>query len=166
VAYILLSPRDRASYQKDPSALQQVLNTFVYLKPEAVQQKNEGVSAKQDAPKVIETDDMKLAMKADENETAGKYDEALKLYAEAIDLKRSSCAVRVSQSRHVVFTGQSLRKIDNRELPICNVRSMTSRLPFVSAQLPKEELNRGLEKVTARANLEEATKLLASETHD
>jgi hypothetical protein len=32
-----------------------------------------------DVPKVIETDDMKLAMKASELGKAGKYDEALKL---------------------------------------------------------------------------------------
>ena len=36
---------------------------------------------------MIETEDMKLAMKASKLETAGKYDEALKLYAQAIDLK-------------------------------------------------------------------------------
>ena len=38
-----------------------------------------GGSAKPDTPKVIETEDMKLAMKA----AAGKYDEALKLYEQA-----------------------------------------------------------------------------------
>ena len=36
---------------------------------------------------MIETGDMKLAMKAGKLETAGKYDEALKVYAQAIDLK-------------------------------------------------------------------------------
>ncbi len=33
VAYIVLSSRDRASYQKDSGALQEVLKTFVYLEP-------------------------------------------------------------------------------------------------------------------------------------
>jgi tetratricopeptide (TPR) repeat protein len=88
VAYIVLSSRDHASYQKDFPALQQVLKSFMYLKPDIPsQEKNEGLSAKQDGPKVIGTDDMKLAMKAGELETAKKYDEALKVYAEAIDMK-------------------------------------------------------------------------------
>src|SRR5213079_3612724 len=87
VAYIVLSSRDHASYQKDSGALQQVLKTFAYLKPETAQHKDQELTVKQDAPKVIETDDMKVAMKAGELETAGKYDEALKLYAQAIDLK-------------------------------------------------------------------------------
>src|SRR6266487_6311673 len=51
------------------------------------QERSHSGSAKQDAPKVIETEDMKLAMKAGKLETAGKYDEALKLYAQAIDLR-------------------------------------------------------------------------------
>jgi len=33
VAYIVLSSRDRASYQRDSGALQEVLKTFVYLEP-------------------------------------------------------------------------------------------------------------------------------------
>ena len=44
-------------------------------------------SANQSAPKVIETDDMKLAIRAGKLERAGKYDEALKAYGQAIDLK-------------------------------------------------------------------------------
>lgn len=51
------------------------------------QESSRGGRAKQAAPKVVETEDMKLAMKASKLQTAGKYDEALKLYARAIDLK-------------------------------------------------------------------------------
>jgi len=40
VAYIVLSSRDHASYQKDSGALQQVLKTFTYL-PMAVAPKSE-----------------------------------------------------------------------------------------------------------------------------
>jgi hypothetical protein len=36
VAYIVLSSRDHASYQKDSGALQEVLKTFVYLEPKSV----------------------------------------------------------------------------------------------------------------------------------
>src|SRR5207245_576964 len=43
-------------------------------------------SAKQDSPRVIQTEDMKLAMRASQLEAAGKYDEALKLYGQAIAL--------------------------------------------------------------------------------
>jgi hypothetical protein len=57
---------------------------LLFCPPGFAQESSRGGSAKQDAPKVIETEDMKLAMKAGKLETAGKYDEALKLYAQAI----------------------------------------------------------------------------------
>jgi hypothetical protein len=38
VAYIVLSSRDHASYQKDSSALQEVLKTFIYLQPKSDQE--------------------------------------------------------------------------------------------------------------------------------
>jgi tetratricopeptide (TPR) repeat protein len=60
---------------------------LLFCPPGFAQESSRGGSAKQDAPKVIETEDMKLAMKAGKLETAGKYDEALKVYAQAIDLK-------------------------------------------------------------------------------
>src|SRR5690349_6619227 len=46
--------------------------------PSFAQERSGRQSTKQDAPKVIATDDMKLAMKAGKLEAAGKYDEALK----------------------------------------------------------------------------------------
>jgi tetratricopeptide (TPR) repeat protein len=60
---------------------------LLFCPPSFAQESPRGKSAKQDAPKVIATKDMKLAMKAGNLETAGKYDEALKVYAQAIDLK-------------------------------------------------------------------------------
>src|SRR6266496_5144493 len=45
IAYIVLSSRDRASYQKDSGALQQVLNTFVYLELKAESSSPPAVSA-------------------------------------------------------------------------------------------------------------------------
>jgi len=102
------------------------------------QESSRGGSAKQDAPKVIETDDMKLAMKAGKLQTAGKYDEALKLYAQAINLKGRFTPF-VYHNRGMLYLHRArASQIDNRELPICNTRSMTSRLPFVSAQLPRK----------------------------
>lgn len=44
VAYIVLTSRDRANYQKDSGALQQVLKTFTYIEPEKVPHKDEGAS--------------------------------------------------------------------------------------------------------------------------
>ena len=40
VAYIVLSSRDHASYQKDSGALQEVLKTFIYLEPKSDQQQH------------------------------------------------------------------------------------------------------------------------------
>ena len=51
----------------------------LFCPPSFAQESSRGGSAKRDAPKVIETDDMKLAMKAGKLRTAGKYDEALKV---------------------------------------------------------------------------------------
>ena len=60
---------------------------LLFCSPSFAQENSRSGSAKQDAAQVIATDDMKLAMKAGKLETAGKYDEALKVYAQAIDLK-------------------------------------------------------------------------------
>ena len=57
---------------------------LLFCAPTFAQESPRGGNAKQDAPKVIATKDMKLAMKASKLETAGKYDEALKVYAQAI----------------------------------------------------------------------------------
>jgi hypothetical protein len=100
------------------------------------QESSRGGSAKQDAPKVIATDDMKLAMKAGKLETAGKYDEALRVYAQAIDLKGRFTPF-VYHNRGMLYLHRGLPKIDSLELPISNTRSMTSILPFASAQLPR-----------------------------
>jgi tetratricopeptide (TPR) repeat protein len=48
VAFIVLTSRDRANYQKDSGALQQVLKTFRYVEPELAQQKAKELSTKQD----------------------------------------------------------------------------------------------------------------------
>jgi hypothetical protein len=40
VAYIVLSSRDHASYQKDSGALQEALKTFIYLQPKSDQEQH------------------------------------------------------------------------------------------------------------------------------
>ena len=110
---------------------------MLFCLPISGQESSRGGNAKQDAPKVIETDDMKLAMKAGKLETAGKYDEALKVYAQAIDLK-GRFAPFVYHNRGMLYLHRAkASRIDNHALPICNTRLMTSRLPFVLLQLPR-----------------------------
>jgi len=162
VAYIVLSSRDHASYQKDSGALQQALKTFAYLKPETVQQKDE---VKQDAPKVIETDDMKVAMKAGKLETAGKYDEALKLYAQAIDLKGRFTPF-VYHNRGMLYLHRAKASQDQQSRIADLQRAIADFQSSIKlGAASNEELNRGLEKVATRANLDEATKLLEEATH-
>ena len=128
------------------------------------QESSHSGNAKQGAPKVIETDDMKLAMKASKLQTAGKYDEALKLYAQAIDLKGRFTPF-VYHNRGMLYLHRAKASQD-RQSRIADLQhaiddfQASIRLGAAS----KEELNRGLEKVATKANLEEATKLLAKET--
>jgi tetratricopeptide (TPR) repeat protein len=129
------------------------------------QQSSHRGSAKQDVPRVIETDDMKLAMKAGKLETAGKYDEALKVYAQAIDLKGRFTPF-VYHNRGMLYLNRA-KVSQDRQSRIADLRhaiddfQTSIRLGAAS----KDELNRGLEKVATRANLEEATKLLEKETN-
>jgi len=129
------------------------------------QASSRGGSAKQEAPRVIETDDMKLAMKAGKLETAGKYDEALKVYAQAIDLKGRFTPF-VYHNRGMLYLHRAKASQD-RQSRIADLRhaiddfQTSIRLGAAS----KDELNRGLEKIATRTNLDEANKLLEKETH-
>ena len=129
------------------------------------QESSRGGSAKQEAPRVIETDDMKLAMKAGKLETAGKYDEALKVYAQAIDLKGRFTPF-VYHNRGMLYLHRAKASQD-RQSRIADLEhaiddfQTSIRLGAAS----KDELNRGLENIATRANLEEAIKLLEKERH-
>lgn len=165
VAYIVLSSRDHASYQKDFSALEQALKSFTYLKPEAASQAKEGMNVKQDTPKIIETDDMKLAMKAGQLETAKKYEEALKLYAQAIDLKGRFTPF-VYHNRGMLYLHRAKASQDRQSRIADLQRAMADFQTSIRlGAASKEELNRGLEKIATKANLDEATKLLQDSTH-
>lgn len=115
---------------------------------------------------MIETGDMKLAMKAGKLESNGKYDEALRVYAQAIDLKGRFTPF-VYHNRGMLYLHRAKASQD-RQSRIIDLQhaiddfQTSIRLGAAS----KEELNRGLEKVATRAHLDEATKLLASATHD
>ena len=138
---------------------------LLFCAPSFAQENSGNGSAKQDAPKVIATDDMKLAMKAGKLETAGKYDEALKLYAQAIDLK-GRFAPFVYHNRGMLYLHRAKASQD-RQSRIADLQHSIEHFQ-TSIRLgaaSREELNRGLEKVATRANLEEATKLLEKDTH-
>ena len=129
------------------------------------QENSRSANSKQNAPKVIATDDMKLAMKAGKLETAGKYDEALKVYAQAISLKGRFTPF-VYHNRGMLYLHRAKASQDQQsriaDLQHAIDDFQTSiRLGATS----KDELNRGLEKVATRANLDEATKLLEKEAH-
>ena len=133
--------------------------------PSFAQENSRSGSAKQDAPKVIATDDMKLAMKAGKLETAGNYDEALKVYAQAIDLKGRFTPF-VYHNRGMLYLHRA-KAAQDRQSRIADLQHAVNDFQ-VSIRLgaaSREELNRGLEKVATRVNLEQATKLLEQDTH-
>ena len=138
---------------------------LLFCPPGFAQDSSRGRSAKQAAPKVIETEDMKLAMKAGKLERAGKYDEALKLYAQAIDLKGRFTPF-VYHNRGMLYLHRA-KASQNRQSRIADLHraiddfQTSIRLGAAS----KDELNRGLEKIATRTNLDEANKLLEKETH-
>jgi tetratricopeptide (TPR) repeat protein len=129
------------------------------------QENSRGQSPKPDAPKVIATDDMKLAMRAGKLEAAGKYDEALKAYAQAIDLKgRFAPFVYHNRGMLYLHRAKASRDQQSRIADLQHaIHDFQTSIRLGAAS--QDELNRGLEKAATRANLEEATKLLEKDTH-
>ena len=129
------------------------------------QQSSHQGSAKRDTAEMIETDDMKLSMKASKLETAGKYDEALKVYAQAIELKGRFTPF-VYHNRGMLYLHRA-KGSEDRQLQITDLQhaiddfQTSIRLGAAS----KDELNRGLDKVATRTHLDEANKLLDKESH-
>jgi len=110
-------------------------------------------------------EDMKLAMKAGKLETAGKYDEALKLYAQAIDLKGRFTPF-VYHNRGMLYLHRAKASKD-RQSRIADLQHAIDdfQTAIRLGAASKDQLNRGLEKVATRANLDEATKLINDATH-
>jgi tetratricopeptide (TPR) repeat protein len=137
----------------------------LFCPPTFAQESSRGESAKQDSPRVIQTDDMKLAMKAHELEAAGKYDEALKLYAQAIALNGRFTPF-VYHNRGMLYLHRAKASQD-RQSRIADLRLAIAdfQTSIKLGTASKEELNRGLEKVATRAHLDEATNLLDEATH-
>src|SRR5262249_54282345 len=138
---------------------------LLFYPPTFAQENSRSASAKQDSPRVIQTDEMKLAMKAHELEAAGKYDEALKLYAQAIVLNGRFTPF-VYHNRGMLYLHRAKTSQDPQSRIADLQRSIADFQTSIRlGAASKDELNRGLEKVATRANLDEATKLLDEATH-
>jgi hypothetical protein len=110
-------------------------------------------------------DDEKLAMEAQQAAAVKNYEEALKLYEQAINLK-GRFAPFVYHNRGMLY----LRRAKASTEPESRIADLQRAIADFKTSIAlgaasDDELNRGLEKVATRANLEEATKLLAQETH-
>ena len=114
---------------------------------------------------MIQTDDMKLAMKAGQMAAAGKYDQALKLYGQAIALN-GRFAPFVYHNRGMLYLHRAKASQDQQSRIADLQRAIADFQTSIRlGAASKDELNRGLEKVATRANLDEATKLLDEATH-
>jgi tetratricopeptide (TPR) repeat protein len=110
-------------------------------------------------------EDEKLAMEAQQAAAVKNYEEALKLYEQAINLK-GRFAPFVYHNRGMIY----LRRAKASTEPESRIADLQRAIADFKTSIAlgaasDDELNRGLEKVATRANLEEATKLLAQETH-
>ena len=137
----------------------------LFCQPTFAQENSRSGSATQGSPRVIQTDDMKLAMKAHELQAAGKYDEALKLYGQAIALNGRFTPF-VYHNRGMLYLNRAKASRD----PQSRIGDLQHAIADFQTSIrigaaSKEELNRGLEKVATRAHLDEATKLLDEATH-
>ena len=110
-------------------------------------------------------DDEKLAMEAQQAAAGKNYEEALKLYEQAINLK-GRYAPFMYHNRGMLY----LRRAKASAEPESRIADLQRAIADFKTSIAlgaasNDELNRGLEKVATRANLEEATKLLTQETH-
>ena len=119
---------------------------------------------KRTGPNPATSKDMQLAMQAGKAKAAGDYEEALRLYARAIKLN-GHFAPFVYQNRGMLYLNRAKESTD-RQARIADLQKAIAdfKKSIALGAASDDELNRGLEKIGTRANLEEATKLLAQET--
>jgi hypothetical protein len=115
-------------------------------------------------PAVI-TEDRELAKKAIRAEMNKNYKEALALYGKAIKVK-GNFAPFVYQNRGMLYLDRAKASQD-RQSKIADLERAIAdfNTSIKLGAAAKDQLNRRLEKVATRANLDEATKLLEKETY-
>jgi len=125
--------------------------------------RDENATQKRSGSNPATSKDMQLAMQAHQAEVAKNYEEALRLHAQAIKLN-GPFATFVYHNRGMLYlhraqasSDQSARTADLQKA----IADFKTSIALGTAS--KDELNRGLEKVATKANLDEATKLLAEE---
>jgi tetratricopeptide (TPR) repeat protein len=108
--------------------------------------------------------DMQLAMQAGKAGVAGNYKEALRLYGQAIKL-HGAFAPFVYHNRGMLYLNRAKASSDPHSRTADLQKAIADfKSSIALGAASDDELNRGLEKIATRANLEEATKLLAEET--
>jgi tetratricopeptide (TPR) repeat protein len=119
---------------------------------------------KRTGPNPATSKDMQLAMQAGKAKVTGNYEEALRLYARAIKLS-GHFAPFVYQNRGMLYLNRAKESTD-RQARIADLQKAIAdfKKSIALGAASDDELNRGLEKIATKANLEEATKLLAQET--
>jgi tetratricopeptide (TPR) repeat protein len=122
---------------------------------------------KRSGPNPATSKDVQLWMQAGKAGVAGNYEEALRLYAQAIKLKGPS-ATFVYHNRGMLYLNRAKASTD-RHARIADLQKAIAdfKTSIDLGAASDDELNRGLEgleKVGSKAHLEEATKLLSEET--
>jgi hypothetical protein len=158
VAAKLGDVRLRAPPQPDwPIQIHVELNTRV--KPE----KADAAGKKYPREPAVITEDRELSMKAGRAEVNKNYEEALALYEKAIKVK-GNFAPFVYQNRGMLYLNRA-KASQERQSKIADLQRAVAdfKTSIKLGAASKDQLNRGLEKFSTRANLEEATKLLEEE---
>jgi tetratricopeptide (TPR) repeat protein len=158
VAAKLGDVRLRAPPQPDwPIQIHVELNTRV--KPE----KADAAGKKYPREPSVITEDRELSMKAGRAEVNKNYEEALALYEKAIKVK-GNFAPFVYQNRGMLYLNRA-KASQERQSKIADLQRAVAdfKTSIKLGAASKDQLNRGLEKFSTRANLEEATKLLEEE---
>jgi tetratricopeptide (TPR) repeat protein len=119
---------------------------------------------KRSGPNPATSKDMQLTMQASKAKLAGNYEEALRLYAQAIKLN-GHFAPFVYQNRGMLYFNRAKESTD-RQARIADLQKAIAdfKKSIALGAASDDELNRGLEKMATKVNLEEATKLLTQET--
>jgi hypothetical protein len=119
---------------------------------------------KRRGPNPATSKDMQLSMQAEGAGVAHHYEEALRLYGQAIKLK-GPFATFVYHNRGMLYLNRAKASTDRNARTADLQKAIADfKSSIALGAASDDELSRGLEKFATKANLEEATKLLAEET--